>query len=147
MIKVTSKPYKNFGHLYNKKIYNMVVDIEGLECMVGLFKRTLNSVKIDADIADIIVRLNEMGYRTSFCCSGLRTSHNNKKLHPYLSFDNLLHSDIQMQILGLMLSSGFYHVAALNFWARDKPSVITSNDKHYDMVLGKWNNLRKKIGL
>lgn len=146
MIKVVSEPYKQYWG--DGTQWCMVRNVMGLTCDWPRYWQEDGSIPVDVDIVDIVVKLNELGYTTGYCCSGLRSSHSAKKLHPYISFSSGLSNTVGFKLLGLMLMCDFYYREKWVFDLR-KPIhlIIAHNDKHHDMILSKWNNLRKEIGI
>lgn len=67
--------YKYKNNLFNPKSYSIVCDVTGLSDKIGMANED-GSVPVDESIVDIIIKLNDLGFKTRACCSGLEADHN-----------------------------------------------------------------------
>lgn len=107
---------------------------------------------IDISLADIIKHLNEMGYPTKFCCSGIRKEHRNAKnmnyVKGYIMFDcndqRVLH-DVREAAIKLRM----YAESILTPFSEPKKEsqTITVRNVHtYDwQIKWKWKRFIKEM--
>jgi hypothetical protein len=148
-IKIVSEPYKNYGNSWDDKIFNIVVDIAGLlDSGCKAFKNEDNSIKVDADISDIIIALNKQGFTTSYSCSGDKDTHNERGLSPYISFAEMPYEKYR-KIKTIMDNSGFVQDVdsfTATFRLRGR-SLFSRSLDDATFIRSKWNALRKELGL
>lgn len=100
-------PYKYKNNLYNPKSYSIVCDVTGLSDKIGMANED-GSTPIDESIVDIIIKLNDLGFKTRACCSGLDSDHNIFPNSAYIYF--LTHHGLLLE--KELLDAGFediYH--------------------------------------
>lgn len=140
MISIVSEPYKYFT---NKTTWNTVRNISGLSAALDIYKEKDGSISVDVDIIDVIIKLNEMGLTTLFCCSGILENHSHKE-PPYVAFDKLLSDDKRCRLDRIFTDT--------NFTLDKKDGIFVfsyrlSSRYSNKKIKESWDLLREKIDL
>lgn len=128
-----------------KKVENEIVSKYGEE-MLFKFQISVGFIKqdgeyiwiegiagIDKSIVELIKKLNDLGFETKYCCSGVEGEHKNNPEYGYITFQKL-NSDNFHILKNLAIDNGF---EVLNF---KECLHIRNEEKNDERIIEKWNN-------
>lgn len=145
------KPYKKqVRHKKeNKKRYHWkdydywVCDIYGI--CGELYPTFDGRVEVDRGIVDMVVLLNQKGFTTWACCSGLKADHSVKPDWGYICFHQSVSSEKRMVLRKLADEAGFDEVSSFHSEVYCVPCDVSGTEVHIRAVWDKFYELVKAL--
>ena len=148
VMKIENEIKEKYGE---KTLYEFLCDV-GFYHPDGEWEWVEGIGPIDTSLADIIKRLNKMGYPTKYCCSGIRKEHKNSKdieyVKGYIMFD-CSNREVERDVEKVAKKLWMYVETTIKHFSEPKKetrTIIVRNEHTYDWQRKwKWKRFIKEM--